>query len=173
MNPDVARYIPYITIGLVLVVVAFRVRRMMREVRWNPTAMWIVPVIFVLLTAAIAIADRVTSGTGLIVLIFAFALGIGLGWLQGMHTAVRVDKAAHAMYVKLSPIGAAIFLVVIFMRFAVRGLAGGFSPTAGPPVAQAGPDSLVVIVSVALLALIAGMSIGVRAYLQREFSQAA
>jgi hypothetical protein len=134
--------------------------------------MWIVPVIFIVLTAAIAIADRVTGGIGLIILIIAFAIGIGLGWLQGMHTAVRVDKAAHAMYVKLSPIGAAIFIVVIFLRFAVRGVAGGFSTTAGPPGVQPGPDSLVVIVSVALLALITGMSIGVRAYLQREFSQA-
>ena len=171
MNPNLI--VSLVTIALVLIIVAVRVRRMMREVRWNPVAMWIVPVIFALLTGAIAVIDRVTGAVGIAAITVALIAGGGLGWLQGMHTAVRVDKANRAMYVKLSPVGIAIFIAVIVLRIGVRGFAGGFaSPAASPGTMQAGSD-LVAIVSVALLALITGMSIGVRAYLQREYSQAA
>lgn len=170
MTPDILRYLPYAMIALVLVVVVLRVRRMMNEVRWSPVRMWIVAGIFVALTAAIAVADRITRPSDVAIVLAAFAVGGVLGWVQGMHTAVRVDRASHAMFVTMSPIAASIFLAVLVLRFAIRGVSGGFDPTAS---VHAGTAGVVGVVSVALLALIAGMSVGVRIYLQRVYSQAA
>ncbi|HME81655.1 MAG TPA: hypothetical protein VKF82_06220 [Candidatus Eremiobacteraceae bacterium] len=158
-----------LTIGLLVLVVAVRVVRMTAEQRYSPTGMWTVTVLFAAVTAWFAVFEHLTSAADIAIMLAAFAAGMALGWYQGTHTRVRVDRAARAMFVKVSPIGAIIFVAVLALRFGMRFFSGGFSvDPSGMPAAAPGSVGLI---SVALLALAVGMNAGVRAYLQRIYSQ--
>jgi hypothetical protein len=158
-------------VGLLILVVGVRVIRMTAEQRYSPTGMWTVTVLFAAVTAWFAVFEHVTSASDIAIVLAAFAVGLGIGWYQGTHTTVRVDRAARAMFVKVSPIGAIIFAGVLALRFGMRFFTGtlGFShDSAGLPVASPGAAGLI---SVALLSLVVGMNAGVRLYLARIYSQ--
>ncbi len=161
--------IPAITIILLIAVVAVRVVRMSNEQRYSPTGMWTITVVFAAVTTWFAVFEGVTSARDIAILLAALAVGTAIGWYQGTHTTVRVDRAARAMFVKVSPIGAIIFIAVLALRFGVRFFTGGFNlDPSGMPAATSG---LFGLTSVALLALLVGMNAGVRLYLARIYSQ--
>ena len=159
-----------VTFAVILVVVIIRVRRMTREQRFGIYTMWIVPLIFAGLTGFIMTVDHVTAPLQLGLSLVALAAGAGLGIYQGTHTTVRVDRAARAMFVKVSPVGIAIFIGVLLLRIAIRTIYGG----AMPPTASANPVSggALNLISVALLVFVVGMVVGLRIYLARAWAMA-
>ena len=170
-----AQLVPLITIGLIIVILAIRIIRMSREQRFGPTTMWIAPIIFALITAGVIAVDRLTSPLDIALMLLALAAGFGIGWYQGTHTTVRVDHSAHAMFVKISPLGSLIWIAVIALRVGVRYVTGGMTPAAasGDPhvavaAASSGPATLV---STLLLVLALGVIVGLRAYLQRVYAR--
>jgi hypothetical protein len=153
-------------IAIVALVVVLRVRYMAREQKFGIVRMWATPPVLAALTAWIMIFDRFTSASDVALAVVALAVGGAIGWYQGTHTTVRVDRAAGAMFVKTSPIGIAIFMGVLLVRVGVRLLHG--VPPPGSP-ANGGAISLI---SILLLVLLVGMVTGLRAYLTRIYSVA-
>lgn len=170
-----AQLVPLITIAVVVVVLGIRVMRMSREQRFKPGSMWVLPIIAALVTASFVAFDGLTSPADIGLMAVAFAVGLGIGWYQGTHTTVRVDHAAHAMFVKISPIGGLIWIGVIALRFGVRYFTGGMTPAAASSdphaaavAASSGPAGLI---SMMLLVLAVGVIFGLRLYLQRVYTR--
>ncbi len=166
--------VPIITIALVIVIVGLRVARMTREQRFLPGRMWIVPILFGLFTAWLIVFDGLTTPVDIAVLLVALAAGFGIGWYQGTHTTVRVDHSAHAMFVKISPLGGLIWIAVLALRFGVRYATGGLPPVAAtqdPNMPVAAAHGTAGLISMALLVLAVGVITGLRAYLQRVYER--
>jgi membrane protein CcdC involved in cytochrome C biogenesis len=158
-----------ITVAIVAVVLVFRIMRMRREQRFGVMTMWIVPALFALLAIGVVIFDRVTTPLDMVLVLLALAVGAAIGWYQGTHTTIRVDRKAQAAYVRVSPIGIAIFVGVLVLRIAIRTTYAG--PPPGTPGAPPGSSALN-LVSVILLFVVVGMIGGLRAYITRAYHSA-
>ncbi|MDQ6781597.1 MAG: DUF1453 family protein [Candidatus Eremiobacteraeota bacterium] len=156
----------FLTFGIVLVFVVLRIRRMTKEQRFGILTMWVVPALFALIALAIMLGEHVTTPQDVVFAAFAFAAGAAIGYYQGRHTTVRVDRAARAMFVKVSPIGVAIFVGVLLMRVLARGLYGGAGQTT-----LNNPEFN--LMSVLALMLVVGMVLGLRFYLARVYAHTA
>jgi len=166
----------YVLIVLALVIgMGFRVYRMTRERRWSVSRMWISPAIFLVITIGVVVLDARTS-TPLAALLAPLGLvaGIAIGFYQGTHTTVRVDKPNHSLFVKTSPIGALIFIGVLALRIGLRFASGGMAAVQAAqtqPGVVALPPAAAIFGSV-LLALAAGSVLGLRIYLQGIYNKA-
>lgn len=154
----------FLSFGIVLVFIAMRIRRMMREQRFGIVTMWVLPGLFVLIALAIMLGEHVTTAEDVAFAALAFAVGGAIGYYQGRHTTVRIDRAARAMWVKVSPIGISIFVGVLVMRVLARGMYGG----AGQPSMD---NPAFDLVSVLALMLVVGMVLGLRLYLARVYTR--
>lgn len=160
-----------ITLCAIIALLAVRVVRMSREQRFTPGRMWFIPGLFAVLTVWLIVFEGYTTLLDIALMLLALAIGLGIGWYQGTHTVVRVDHDRHAMFVKISPLGALIWIVVIVFRMGVRYLTGGFQPAPGAdPRALAASSGLPGTFSMALLVLAVGVIFGLRAYLQRLYA---
>jgi hypothetical protein len=155
-----------VTIAVIAIVVGVRIWRMSREQRFGVVTMWIVPAIFAALAVSVMIIDRFTSVLDICLALLALAVGGAIGWYQGTHTTVRIDHAARAMFVKISPFGAAIFLSVLLMRMGIRASYG--APMPGAP----GGVGTLSTISILMLLLAVGVVAGLRVYLAQVFSSA-
>jgi len=160
----------------IIALLGVRIVRMSREQRFQPGRMWFIPGLFAVLTAWLIVFEGFTSPLDIALMLLALGIGLGIGWYQGTHTSVRVDHDAHAMFVKISPLGGLIWIGVLALRMGVRYATGGFSqqtpgtdPQAAAAAAAHGPAGLI---SMALLALAVGVIFGLRAYLQRVYTAA-
>lgn len=165
---------PIILAVVIVVVVGLRIWRSTREQRFQPGTMWIVPGIFAAFTLAFIVVERYMSPLDIACMVLALAIGIAIGMYQGTHTTVRVDHTAHAMFVKISPLGSLVFIGVLVLRIAVRYATGGM---AAATAATATPDAPIVpttagLISLLLLVLAVGMIAGLRVYLQRVYDRA-
>lgn len=117
--------IPYVVgIGLLVVMMAWRLRRMsqMRPLRieW----LWVTPALLIALTA-VSLIPQPPQGAGWAWLAGGLALGGALGWWRGRMMHISVDPQTHALNTRASP-GAMIFIVAIIgLRMALRGVAMG------------------------------------------------
>jgi hypothetical protein len=165
---------PIILVAVIIVVVGLRIWRSTREQRFQTGTMWVVPGIFAAFTLGFIVIERYTSPLDIAFVVLALAVGVAIGLYQGTHTTVRVDHAAHAMFVKISPLGSLIFIGVLVLRIAVRYATGGI---AAATAATADPGALIVhttagLISLLLLVLAVGIIVGLRVYLQRVYDQA-
>jgi hypothetical protein len=153
-----------VTIAVIAIVVGVRIWRMSREQRFGIVTMWIVPAIFAALALSVMIFDRFTNAQDIALAMVALAAGGAIGWYQGTHTTVRIDQAARAMFVKISPFGAAIFLSVLLLRMGIRASYG--APMPGAP----GGAGTLSTISILMLLLAVGVVAGLRLYLARVYS---
>lgn len=158
-----------ITVALIAVILVFRIMRMRREQRFGVASMWVVPSIFALLAIGIMVLDRATTPVDIALALVALAVGAAIGWYQGTHTTIRVDRNVRAAYVRVSPIGIAIFVGVLVLRMAIRTTYAG--PPPGAPGAPPGSSALNVV-SIILLFVVVGMIGGLRAYIMRAYNTA-
>jgi membrane protein CcdC involved in cytochrome C biogenesis len=166
---------PIIFIVAILLAIGIRVWRASREQRFAPGSMWIIPIIFAAYVGWVIFAEGYIDPLDLGLMVLALAVGLGIGMYQGTHTTIRVDHAAHAMFVKISPLGSMIFIGVLVLRIAVRYyLTGGFAMAGGAgapgyPLIAHTPANLI---SLLLLVLALGVIAGLRFYLQRFYNRA-
>lgn len=114
-----------IAIGLLLVgVIAFRIAR---ERKIPIGSLWVFPGIIFLIAVASIAYQRVDSPLDIIYMLLGLVAGAALGWYQGVHSTVRVDKAAKAAFVKTSPFGAFLFIAAIAFRVGARYFTGGLA----------------------------------------------
>jgi hypothetical protein len=148
------------------VVLAFIVFRVSQERKFPIGSLWVFPAILV----ALGIFDVYITGAStpldIVYMILALAAGVAFGWYQGIHSTVRIDKAARAAFVKTSPIGIALFVAALAFRVGARYMSGSFSSDAyndghlSPAVALTSAITLVFAV---------GLITGLRLYVKRAY----
>jgi hypothetical protein len=154
-------------------VLAFRVYRQTREQRWGIANMWIVPLIFLAVTIVVVALDTMQYRLAPVAAVLGLAAGFGVGLYQGNHTTLRVDKPNKAVFIKVNPIGALIFVGILLLRFSLR-----FSEMSGmtPQQLSSGAVPVVppaeVLLGSGLLALAAGSIFGLRWYVKTRFDAA-
>jgi hypothetical protein len=165
---------PIIIIAVVVVAVGVRIWRSTREQRFRPSSMWFVPILFAAYVVWLVVFEGYTRPLDIALMVLALAVGGAIGMYQGTHTTIRVDHAAHAMFVKISPLGTLIFISVVVLRIAVRYVTGGFVPASAATTVPAVPiaHTAAGLISVLLLVLAVGVIAGLRVYLQRAYDRA-
>ena len=119
-----------ITIGIIVVVMALRMRRMGQMRPLKRETLWVVPVLY-LAVAAFMFWSLPPTGWVATASVVALLIGAAVGWQRGKMMHIHVDPETHALNQKASP--AAMFFLVglIIVRSgarAVLGETGGVSP---------------------------------------------
>src|SRR3954452_4629597 len=112
-----------ITIGIVAIVFALRIRRagQMRPLKLG--SLWVVPVLY-LAVAAIMFVQLPPNGWVWIACLIALVLGAALGWQRGRVMHISVDPDTHALNQKASPAAMLFLIILIVVRMIGRGLLG-------------------------------------------------
>lgn len=126
-----------ITYGIVLLVVvvmlAFRARRMARRRPLTLDRLWIIPAVFIAI-AMITLVQFPPHALEWLWLALALAIGVGLGWQRGRLMDISVDDEAGRLMVQASPWAIFFLIILVVVRTVVKsGLgyeaqAGGLSP---------------------------------------------
>lgn len=162
-----------VIVAIVIALLVFRVIRQTRERRWSIRGMWAIAWVFVAIAAVIVALDTLQTPFAPLAAVAGLAAGIGVGFYQGSHTTLRPDKPNGSVFVRTTPIGSAIFLIVLALRIGLRlFVLGGMSPQAvqSGQVPQLPVGAM--LLSSALLALAAGSVLGLRWYIQRAYDAA-
>lgn len=112
-----------ITIAIILVIMALRMRRMgrMRPLKLN--SLWVVPAIYAVV-AALMFVQLPPTGWIAIASMVGLVIGAGVGWQRGKMMHIHVDPQTHALNQKASP-AAMIFLIgLIVIRALARSILG-------------------------------------------------
>jgi membrane protein CcdC involved in cytochrome C biogenesis len=119
-----------ITIAIIVVIMALRMRRMsaMRPLRLG--GLWIVPAIY-LVVAALMFVQLPPTGWVAIASAAGLLIGAGVGWQRGKMMHIHVDPETHALNQKASPAAMFFLIALIVVRMgakSVLGQQGGISP---------------------------------------------
>jgi len=112
-----------ITIGIIVVVMAMRLRRagQMRPLKLG--SLWVVPVLY-LAVAAIMFAQLPPTGWVAIASGAALLVGAAVGWQRGKMMYIHVDPETHALNQKASPAAMLFLVALIVVRMLARGIIG-------------------------------------------------
>ena len=118
-----------ITIGIILIVLGLRMRRMGQMRPLKLETLWVVPAIY-FAVAALMFVQLPPTGRVAIVCAIAVAIGAAVGWQRGKMMHIHVDPETHALNQKASPAAMMFLIVLILVRMAGRALLGseGVSP---------------------------------------------
>ena len=119
-----------ITIGIIVIVMALRLRRagQMRPLKLG--GLWVVPALY-LAVAAIMFAQLPPKGWVAIASVAGLAIGAAVGWQRGKMLHIHVDPETHALNQKASPAAMFFLIALIVVRMGARGILGeqgGVSP---------------------------------------------
>jgi len=112
-----------ITIGIIVVVMALRMRRMGQMRPLNLSSLWIVPALY-LVVAALMFWQLPPTGWVAIASVAALAVGAAVGWQRGKMMHIHVDPETHALNQKASPAAMIFLIVLIVVRSGARGILG-------------------------------------------------
>lgn len=112
-----------VTIGIIVIVMALRMRRMgqMRPLKLG--GLWVVPAIY-LLVAALMFAQLPPTGWVAVASVVGLAIGAGVGWQRGKMMHIHVDPETHALNQKASPAAMIFLIALIVVRSGARSLLG-------------------------------------------------
>jgi len=112
-----------ITIGIIVIVMALRLRRagQMRPLKLG--SLWVVPVLY-LAVAAIMFAQLPPTGWVTIACGVALLIGAAVGWQRGKMMHIHVDPETHALNQKASPAAMLFLVALIVVRMLARGMMG-------------------------------------------------
>jgi len=118
-----------ISIGIIIVVMALRMRRMGQMRPLKLENLWIVPAIY-LAVAALMFVQLPPTGWVAIATIAALLVGAAVGWQRGKMMTIHVDPESHALNQKASPAAMLFLVALIGLRMLGRGVLGseGVSP---------------------------------------------
>lgn len=115
-----------VTLAIVVVVMALRMRGMNKMRPLKLGTLWIVPVLYL----AVAIWMFVLMppiGWVAIASLIGLVLGAGVGWQRGKMMEIHVDAETHALNQKASPAAMIFLIVLIVVRSGARTLLGADS----------------------------------------------
>lgn len=124
VHPVHQNWISYaITIGIIVVVMALRMRGMSKMRPLKLETLWVVPVLY-LGVAALMFWSLPPTGWVAIASGAALLIGAAVGWQRGKMMQIHVDPETHALNQKASP--AAMFFLVglIIVRSGARAVLG-------------------------------------------------
>ena len=112
-----------VTIGVIAVIMAVRLRRMgtMRPLKLG--GLWIVPAIYAAV-AALMFVQLPPRGWVAIASAVGLAIGAAVGWYRGKMMHISVDPETHALNQKASPAAMMFLIALIAVRMAARGILG-------------------------------------------------
>jgi len=119
-----------ITIAIIVVVMALRMRRMGQMRPLKLETLWIVPALY-LAVAALMFWQLPPRGWVAIASAAGLAVGAAVGWQRGKMMHIHVDPETHALNQKASPAAMFFLIGLIVVRSgarAVLGESGGVSP---------------------------------------------
>jgi len=119
-----------ITIGVIIVVMALRMRRMGKMRPLKLETLWVVPAIY-LVVAVLMFVQLPPTGWVAIAAAIGLVIGAGVGWQRGKMRHIHVDPETHALNQKASPAAIFFLIALILVRMAARSLLGqesGVSP---------------------------------------------
>jgi membrane protein CcdC involved in cytochrome C biogenesis len=119
-----------VTIGIIVIVMALRLRRagQMRPLKLG--GLWVVPALY-LAVATIMFAQLPPKGWVAIASAAGLAIGAAVGWQRGKMMHIHVDPETHALNQKASPAAMFFLIALIVVRMGARGILGqesGVSP---------------------------------------------
>jgi membrane protein CcdC involved in cytochrome C biogenesis len=112
-----------ITIAIIVVVMALRMRKMGRMRPLKLSGLWIVPAIY-LAVAALMFIQLPPTGWVAVASLAGLAVGSAVGWQRGKMMHIHVDPQTHALNQKASPAAMMFLIVLIVIRMAARGIIG-------------------------------------------------
>ena len=142
---------PALTIAIIF---AIRFRRAGRERVLKPGRMWILPVLVLVGVLAI-LARHPPPPVGWIALALGLAFGIALGWRRGKLVALRVDRDTGSLLQRISPLAVLLLLAIVALRMAIQ-------YQWGAPLGQDRAPLAAILVSEALLGVVAGLVVTTR-----------
>jgi membrane protein CcdC involved in cytochrome C biogenesis len=112
-----------ISIGVVLIVMALRLRRagQMRPLKLG--SLWIVPAVY-FVVATLMFVQLPPKGWVAIASVVGLAIGATVGWQRGKMMQIHVDPATQALNQKASPAAMMFLILLIVVRMAARGIIG-------------------------------------------------
>jgi membrane protein CcdC involved in cytochrome C biogenesis len=119
-----------ITIGIIVVIMALRMRGMSKMKPLKLGSLWIVPAIY-LAVAAVMFAQLPPTGWVAVACVVGLLIGAAVGWQRGKLMQIHVDPETHALNQKASPAAMIFLIVLIVVRMAAKGILGeesGVSP---------------------------------------------
>src|SRR5690242_10210773 len=119
-----------ITIGIIVVIMALRMRGMSKMRPLKLGSLWIVPVAY-LVVAALMFVQLPPTGWVAIASVVGLAIGAAVGWQRGKMMHIHVDPETHALNQKASPAAMFFLIALIVIRSGARSLLGqtaGVSP---------------------------------------------
>jgi membrane protein CcdC involved in cytochrome C biogenesis len=130
-HPVQQSWISYaITIGVIVVIIALRMRRMGKMRPLNLGSLWVVPAVYLIVAALMFVQLPPTTGVAIASAI-ALLVGAAIGWQRGKMMHIHVDPETHALNQKASPAAMVFLVALIIVRMAARGIIGeegGVSP---------------------------------------------
>jgi predicted membrane-bound mannosyltransferase len=119
-----------ITIGIVVVIMALRMRGMSKMRPLKLGSLWIVPAGY-LVVAALMFVQLPPTGWVAVASAVGLAIGAAVGWERGKMMHIHVDPETHALNQKASPAAMLFLIVLIAVRAGARSVLGetsGVSP---------------------------------------------
>src|SRR5689334_11019863 len=119
-----------ITVAIVAVVLALRMRRMGQMRPLKLETLWVVPVLY-LVVAALMFWQLPPAGWVAIASVAGLLIGAAVGWQRGKMMRIHVDPDTHALNQKASPAAMIFLIALVIVRSGARsilGETGGVSP---------------------------------------------
>ena len=119
-----------ITIGIIVMIMALRMRGMSKMRPFKLGSLWIVPAVY-LVVAALMFAQVPPTGWVAIACIVGLLIGAAVGWQRGKMMHIHVDPETHALNQKASPAAMFFLIALIVVRAGARsvlGQSGAISP---------------------------------------------
>ena len=119
-----------VTVGIIVVVMALRMRRMRQMRPLKLETLWVVPVMYLVVAALMFWSLPPTGWVGIASGV-ALVIGAPVGWQRGKMMQIHVDPETHALNQKASPAGMFFLIALIVVRSGARAVLGnkaGVSP---------------------------------------------
>jgi hypothetical protein len=117
---DWQQVVPYLIPILAVAVVAARAWRAQKPQPVKPSRLWIRPVVLaVFLVLALSTAPM-PDLVGIALFAGAGVAGLGAGYLRALHQEFSIDPETGAVMSKATPLGSALFGVVLVLRFMLK-----------------------------------------------------
>jgi membrane protein CcdC involved in cytochrome C biogenesis len=115
-----------ITIGVIVVIMALRMRRMGQMRPLKLETLWIVPAMYAAV-AALMFFSLPPVGWVALASLAGLAIGAAVGWQRGKMMHINVDPETHALNQKASPAAMFFLIALIVIRAGARSVLGAES----------------------------------------------
>ena len=112
-----------ITIGIIVIVMALRLRGMSKTRPLKLGSLWIVPALY-LAVAAMMFAQLPPTGAVAIASVVGLVIGAAVGWQRGKMMHIHVDPETQALNQKASPAAMFFLIALIIVRAGARSVLG-------------------------------------------------